>query len=356
MLGDDSGDPAERRRGICPRPTEVARRSPENHRATTLPPRTVSHVPIERYTPEMAAQVAGLIEDCFTPHRDLSPMQLLTAPEPWATREELLETLTSERLCADAGHVALEDGRVVSAALAVREGDLCAWWRVATAPDHRRRGLASGCMLAGEAALRQAGQDALMTGAAVDSRWDAVDGLFRSLAYQLDDPQQRNITMVAEDWMPRPLRLPDGYVLETLREDDLDEWMRVRNAVFGGDHGPEWFHARFTHRPDHDPDGWFIVRNDGRIAGIASAICVQSERDPDRLRGGQIEWVGVLDEHRGLHLGEELVVACLNYIAERDHLPALLLTQPFRVPAVRLYEKLGFRTTAAWRRWRKSLT
>jgi ribosomal protein S18 acetylase RimI-like enzyme len=98
-----------------------------------------------------------------------------------------------------------------------------------------------------------------------------------------------------------------------------------------------------------------VAWHEGEIAGIAGAICVDGAHAPDAFRGAQIEWVGVLEEHRGLHLGEELMVAAMNYAAESGFLPILLITQPFRAPAVRLYEKLGFRTTAAWHRWAKRL-
>jgi mycothiol synthase len=251
--------------------------------------------------------------------------------------------------------VALENGRPVSCALAVSSGDTCGWWRIATHPAHRRQGLASVCVEAGERALRESGQQSLQTEAVVDSRWEAAGALFEALGYELEDPERRNITMVAEEWSPREVQLPDGYALDTLAEADLEEWTQVRNAVFGSEHGVEWFRGRFMEREEWDPSGWFVVRNQGRIVGIASGICVDQDWAGERMRGGQIEWVGVLEDHRGLHLGEELMVACLNHIAERQSLPALLITQPFRVPAVGLYEKLGFRTTAAWHRWVKGL-
>lgn len=310
---------------------------------------------IERYTAQMAGDVAALIEECFAPYRRHRPLTLLSPPAPWATGEELLDTLTSGALCAEAGHVALDDGRPVSAALAVRGGDGCGWWRIATAPGYRRRGLAASCIEAGESALRDAGRPSIRTDAVVDSRWPGAGELFASLGYELEDPERRNITMLAEHWEPRPVEPAEGYALGGLREEDLPEWMEVRNAVFGGDAGPEWFEQRFLNRPEFEPSSWFVARHDGRIVGIAGALLTEHDRDPRMLRGGQIEWVGVLDDHRGRRLGEDLMIACLNTIAERGFLPAILITQPFRVPAVCLYEKLGFRTVAAWHSWSRAL-
>ncbi len=310
---------------------------------------------IEQYKTEIADEVAELIETCFAEFRCWRPAQLLGAPAPWATREELLETLTSDALCVEASYVAVEGGRVVSAALAIEDGDDRGWWRIVTAPDYRRQGLASACIEAGERAMRDAGQALAATSVVVDSRWEGAQALLAGVGYQAEDADRRNITMVAERWTPRPVELHEGYELATLREEDLPEWMAVRNAVFDGDSGLEWFEGRFLNRPDFDPTTWFVVRHGGSIIGIASAICVEDAHDPQGLRGGQIEWVGVLDAHRGKRLGEDLVVTCLNAIAERGSLPALLLTQPFRVPAVRLYEKLGFATISAWQRWTKPL-
>ncbi|GEM_PF-1583489 len=310
---------------------------------------------IERYETTMAREVAELIVEGFAEHRQKQPKNLLTPPAPWSTADELLATLGSDALHLDVSHVAVDGGRIVSAAIAPQSGEQRGWWRIATLPSHRRQGLARACMEAGESAAAMAGIEVLQTWAVVDSRWEAAGGLLSSLGYELEDPERRNITMVAESWTPRPLTLPEGYELQTLRIEDLPEWMEVRNAVFGGDAGTEWFEQRFLNRPDFDPETWFTLRQEGRIIGIASALCIEHERDPEMLRGGQIEWVGVLDSHRGKHLGEELVAACLNAIAERGFLPALLLTQPYRVPAVTLYEKLGFRTVAGWHSWTKRL-
>jgi GNAT superfamily N-acetyltransferase len=283
------------------------------------------------------------------------PLSLLSPPAPFATASELEETLTGDTIIREAAFCAMSAEEVVSAAIPVSREEEAGWWRVATRADRRREGLASECVRMGERALRDAGVERLTTETIVDTRWPGADALFDSLDYALVDPQERNITMVADEWEPRAPAVAAGYSIATLADASIDEWMTVRNAIFGGSSGPEWFHERFSRRPDYDPHGWHIVRHEGRIVGMAGALAVKDDWNGRRVRGGQIEYVGVLEEHRGLGLGEALMVACLNYLAEREHLPALLLTQPFRVPAVRLYEKLGFHITGAWHRWRKSL-
>jgi len=168
----------------------------------------------------------------------------------------------------------------------------------------------------------------------------------RTDVYQADSPY---------DVVERPIAVPDGYELTTFTDDDIEGWSECRNAVFGSDVGPEWFRGHFQARPDFDSAGWFLVKHEGQIVGMSGALCARHMRDPERLSGGQIEYVAVRDEHRGLHLGELVVTACLNWLAERGVRRSVLITQPFRVPAIRLYEKLGFRTIAASHRWVKDL-
>ena len=309
----------------------------------------------ERFDRAVADDVAALVHSAFAPAREAFPLNLIRPPAPFATIEEMQETLRGDGVIEDASFVAVLDGEVVSAAIAVTRGDSIGWWRIATHPDHRRAGLASECVRRGEEALRETGGEEVSTVDTVDSRWPAARALLESLDYELVDPDQRNITMVAERWKPRPLSVADGYEIGTLDEDAIAEWMQVRNEIFNGDWEPERFTEYFGSRPDYDPLGWFVARHQGRIVGMTGGLAIRLDRAPDILRGGQIEYVGVLEGHRGAGLGETLMVAGMNYLAKRGALPALLLTQPFRVPAVRLYEKVGFRTLAAWHRWAKPL-
>lgn len=310
---------------------------------------------LTRFDASMTDDVAALIHNAFAEHQARPPLSLLWPPAPWTTIDELAGTLAGDAVCAEASHVALTDGRPVAAAIAAWRGDSGGWWHVATAAGHRRQGLARRCIEAGERALRTPGQALIATEEEVDSRWTAAEALFAALGYRLDDPERRNISMMVEDYVERPIAVPDGYELTTFTDDDLDGWTDCRNAVFGSDAGPEWFREHFQARPDFDPAGWFLVKHEGRIVGMSGALDVAHMRDPEHLSGGQIEYVAVRDEHRGHHLGELVVTACLNWLAQRGVRRSVLITQPFRVPAIRLYEKLGFHTIGAWHRWVKCL-
>ncbi len=309
----------------------------------------------DRYQRARSEEIASLIHQAFASSRTLFPLNLLRTPVPFSTIEELDETLREETIVSDASFVAVDAERVVSAAIAASDGDGVGWWRIATEKSYRRQGLASECISRGEDELAGMSAGKIGTSEVVDSRWTAAAGLFEALGYELRDPQERNITMMAETWEPRRPQIAEGYEIDTLREDDIDEWTDVRNAIFPGDWEPDWFVRHFSSRPDFDPEGWFLARRDGRIVGMTGGLVIEYRPNSERLRGGQIEYVGVLEEHRRARLGEALMTVCMNYLADRGGLPTMLLTQPFRVPAIRLYEKLGFTTLAAWHRWEKAL-
>lgn len=315
----------------------------------------MSPVECRPFEPSMAGEVADLIEAGFAEYRPLPPLNLLAPMAPYARARELSEALVGDESRGRASFVAVRGGRIISVAIARAVGESLAWWRVATAADCRREGLASRCVQAGEEAMREPGQAEVATDPPVDSRWLAAEGLFAGGGYHLDDPERRNISMMVEGWTEQPIEVPAGYELTTLTEADVQGWTDCRNAVFGSSVGPEWLRTVFMSREDFDPGGWFLVKCEGRIVGISGAIDAADPSRPEGARGGMIEYVGVLDEERGHGLGELVVTACLNWLARRGVPRATLITQPFRQPAIRLYERLGFRTIAAWHRWVKPL-
>ena len=60
------------------------------------------------------------------------------------------------------------------------------------------------------------------------------------------------------------------------------------------------------------------------------------------VRTAYLDWIGVLPQHRGKKLGEYVSVACLRSLAARGERYCTLWTQPSRVAAIGLYERLGF--------------
>lgn len=315
----------------------------------------MSQFQIVPYHHSLARPVAELIARAFADHAALPPLTFRAPSPAQMTPDELMLALSDEQVRDELSFVALVGDTPVAAAIARSSGQETGWWRIATAPEHRRRGLAHACLEAGERAARAEGVPVLTTLETVDSRWAAAGALLRDAGYQLADPEQRNISMRLDlrRWQPRALDLPPGYELTTWRADLLEDWMLCRNLVFDSDAPPSWFLDQFASRPEFDPSGWHLVLHEGRVVAIAGALACRDAAGV--TTGGMIEWVGVLPECRGLGLGETVVAACLNWLKAREVDSAVLLTQPFRVPAVRLYEKLGFVTFAAWHKYFKPM-
>ena len=146
-----------------------------------------------------------------------------------------------------------------------------------------------------------------------------------------------------EAYQVRDVQLPADYSFVTLTPELVPDWCAVKDGVFGGETPPEWFERSFANRWDFDPEGWFLLDCAGEKVGISGADIFRDPAAPSRLTGCQIEYVGVLPEHRGKRLGEALVIHCLNHAKRLQAAPCQLITQEFRVPAVTLYQSLGFR-------------
>ncbi len=210
-------------------------------------------------------------------------------------------------------------------------------------------------MAAMEDHLRECGMKAVVT-EDMDSRCPARNKFMQMKGYSVFEPEKESVMMVLqpEGYVLREVVLPDeGYELVTWRDDLLGEWVRVGDSVFEWEVNESSFVDSFGSRDDFDPAGWFVLQHEGEPVGITGAM-VCHEKD-GTLRGGSIEWVAVLDEYRGKHLGEALMTAGINYFVDRDIKPVSLNTQLYREAAVRLYEKLSFEVAAHLHKYRKEL-
>jgi dTDP-4-amino-4,6-dideoxy-D-galactose acyltransferase len=89
--------------------------------------------------------------------------------------------------------------------------------------------------------------------------------------------------------------------------------------------------------------GWadvvFVAEHDGSPAGYLSCHAREAKR-------GEIGLVGIDERAQGRGLGRALVDAALRWFAERKLERASVVTQGRNVPAQRLYQSAGFRTSA----------
>lgn len=138
-----------------------------------------------------------------------------------------------------------------------------------------------------------------------------------------------------------PVTLPEGYRLVTAAEleNPAPTWVRAINESFGdANWTPDQPGREFMSKPQYDPTGvFFIFCGDEPVSTAFAWLDTPEEREL-----GRVHWVGTLESHRGKGLGQSVVCAVLHHHRAKGMQRAYLTTQAKRVPAIRLYLRLGF--------------
>jgi mycothiol synthase len=191
---------------------------------------------------------------------------------------------------------------------------------IAQAGGHRVRLWAHGDLPAAARLARAAGFE----------RFRALWQMRRSLREPLDPP-----------------RFPAGTTLRTFRRgQDEAEWLSLNARAFAKH--PEqgaWTRHDLELReqePWFDPAGFFIAERDGVMAGFHWTKVPGPGAAAQAPRIGEVYVVGVDPGQRGTGLGRALTLAGLHYLRDRGLAEAMLYVDEDNVPAIRMYEGLGF--------------
>jgi mycothiol synthase len=159
-----------------------------------------------------------------------------------------------------------------------------------------------------------------------------------------------------EDLPPVP-EPPPGYLLRQLAPGDEERLAETLQRAF-----PEivWTpdHVRERLRQAPDVLATYVVDCEGLLVATASVRDV-----PDRFPGsGYLHWVGTHPGHTGRGLGRLVSLRCLHHFREIGCRDSVLETDDFRLPAIRLYLRLGYAPEEAdpshperWEKIRKTL-
>jgi mycothiol synthase len=155
------------------------------------------------------------------------------------------------------------------------------------------------------------------------------------------------------DGLDRPV-FPPGSTLRTFAPgQDEEEWLSLNGRAFSK-HPEQGSWTRYDlelreREPWFDPAGFFIAVRDGRMAGFHWTKIHQEQGGAE----GEVYVVGVDPGEQGSGLGRALTLAGLGYLRDRGLAQAMLYVDEDNVPAIRMYQALGFtrtRTDAMYRR------
>jgi uncharacterized protein (DUF952 family)/GNAT superfamily N-acetyltransferase len=140
------------------------------------------------------------------------------------------------------------------------------------------------------------------------------------------------------DELPPPLP-PPCFELRTYRPGDEDAWLELLSSGYFG----PWDRARLDRmlaggRAPMPLEGVFFVTAGDLPVGTACTFLHPGQAGAIPELG----WVAVNPAHRGQGLGRLACLAVLNYVKKLGFRYIYLLTEDFRLPALKIYLELGF--------------
>ena len=137
---------------------------------------------------------------------------------------------------------------------------------------------------------------------------------------------------------PPACSLPEAYTLRTFRPGDVDEDVRLMRVAGFADWSQEKLAAAMEKCL---PDGFFVIEHNpsGRLVATAMAQHQPLEYHPC---GGELSWVASDPEHKGNGLGFTVCAAVTRRLLEIGYRNIYLRTDDFRLPAIKVYQKLGY--------------
>ncbi len=133
--------------------------------------------------------------------------------------------------------------------------------------------------------------------------------------------------------------IPPGYGLRTYKAGDESAWCTIMEGNVGRNWTVETCREKLIDDLRFHPENLFFATCDGRPVASACAW----RKTPDAETVGEVHMVAVLEAHRRRSLGHLVNAAVLHRLKALGFQQAHLLTDDWRLPAIKSYLTAGFR-------------
>ena len=134
------------------------------------------------------------------------------------------------------------------------------------------------------------------------------------------------------------LDLPEGYLLRNFQNEDEEAYINLmKSAGFN-----EWNNDNFNSVIEKAiSNGLFFIEHIESSEIVGTTV---GSKNPTKYfpNGGELGWVAVNPSHCGKGLGRIVCAAVTKRFLELDYREIYLLTDDFRLPAIKTYLKLGY--------------
>lgn len=153
-------------------------------------------------------------------------------------------------------------------------------------------------------------------------------------------PQLKMLFFADKTAMPE-IDLADNFTIDTIKDTDLAPYNELRKSV----NFPEWdaeYLQKFRNKVLDD--AMFVVKEKNTGCFCAAATAETTDM-PEYPQIGVLGWVMTHPDFRGHHLGRSVSVQSMHRLYQQGYRVFSLLTDDFRIAAVKTYLKLG------WQPW-----
>ena len=154
--------------------------------------------------------------------------------------------------------------------------------------------------------------------------------------FALSRPQLR-MRMTDYSKLP-PVEMAEGYEWRTYREGDEQGWLGIVNSCGMGPSTVEEVRRTLTATERFLPEGMFFAVTQGEAVSTATGYPAEK----GSTASGQLHMVATKPEHRGKGLAKALSLAVVHFFAQRGFGEVYLWTDDWRVPALKMYVRMGF--------------